>query len=87
MVTPAYKQVKSWAEEFGSTTLEQKKMIACQMLKRVEVGRDYKISVEFNMAYSQFFTEWNANEFLDTLIHSTDNEPDENISYHGLNLC
>ena len=87
MVTPAYKQFKSWAEEFDSATLEQKKMIACQLLKRVEVGRDYKISVELNMTYSQFCNEWNANEFLDTLLHSTDNEPDENISYQGMNLC
>lgn len=87
MVTPAYKQFKSWAEEFDSATLEQKKMIACQLLKRVEVGRDYKISVELNMTYSQFCNEWNANEFLDTLLHSTDNEPDENISYKGMNLC
>ena len=68
MVTPAYKQFKSWAEEFDSATLEQKKMIACQLLKRVEVGRDYKISVELNMTYSQFCTEWNAKEFLDTLL-------------------
>lgn len=63
MVTPAYKQFKSWAEEFDSAILEQKKMIACQLLKRVEVGRDYKISVELNMSYSQFCTECNANEF------------------------
>ena len=38
MVTPAYKQFKSWAEEFDSATMEQKKMIACQLLKRVEAG-------------------------------------------------
>ena len=40
MVTPAYKQFKSWAEEFGSATLEQKKIITYQLLKRVEIGRD-----------------------------------------------
>lgn len=67
MVTPAYKQFKSWAEEFDLATHEQKKMIACQLLKRVEVGRGYKISVELNMTYSQFCTEWNAEDFLDTL--------------------
>ena len=87
MVTPAYKQFKSWAEEFDSATMEQKKMIACQLLKRVEVGRDYKISVELNMTYSQFCNEWNANEFLDALQHPADNEPDESISYQGMNLC
>ena len=87
MVTPAYKQFKSWAEEFDSATMEQKKMIACQLLKRVEVGRDYKISVELNMTYSQLCNEWNANEFLDALQHPADNEPDESISYQGMNLC
>ncbi len=87
MVTPAYKQFKSWAEEFDSATMEQKKMIACQLLKRVEVGRDYKISVELNMTYSQFCNEWNANEFLDSLLHPADNEPDEGMSYQGMNLC
>ena len=46
-----------------------------------------KISVELNMTYSQFCTEGNANEFLDTLLHSTDNELDKNILYHGMSLC
>ena len=87
MVTLAYKQFKSWAEEFDSASMEQKKMIACQLLKRVEVGRDYKISVELNMTYSQFCNEWNANEFLDTLLHPADNEHDEGMSYQGMNLC
>lgn len=86
MVTPAYKQFKSWAEEFDSATMEQKKMIACQLLKRVEVGGDYKISVELNMTYQQFCTEWNANEVLDTLMHSADNEPDAGISLQGMSL-
>jgi len=67
MVTPAYKQFKSWAEEFDSATLEQKKMIACQLFKRIEVGRGYKISVELNMTYRQFCTEWNVKDFLETL--------------------
>ncbi len=67
VVTPAYKQFKSWAEEFDSATLEQKKMIACQLFKRIEVGRGYKISVELNMTYWQFCTEWNVKDFLETL--------------------
>lgn len=87
MVTPAYKQFKSWAEEFDSATMEQRKMIACQLLKRVEVGRDYKISMELNMTYSQFCTEWNVNEFLDTLMRPADNGQDEGISHQGMSLC
>lgn len=65
----------------------QRKMIACQLLKRAEVGRDYKMSVELNMTYSQFCTVWNANEFLDTLMRPADDGPDENISYQGIILC
>ena len=57
----------SWAEKFDLATHEQKKMIECQLLKRVEVGRGCKISVELNMTYRQFCTEWNAEDFLDTL--------------------
>ncbi len=40
-IFPVYQQFKSWAEEFETATMEQKKMIACQLFKRIEVGRDY----------------------------------------------
>ena len=63
LITPAYNQFKSWAEEFDSATLEQKKMIACHLFKRIEVGRDYQITVELNMTYQQFCTEWSNGEF------------------------
>ena len=29
----------------------------------IEVGRDYQISVELNMTYQQFCTEWNNGGF------------------------
>ena len=66
MITPAYNQFKSWAEEFDTATLEQKKMIACNLFRRIEVGRDYKITVELNMTYQQFCSEWSEGSFLDT---------------------
>ena len=64
MITPAYNQFKSWAEEFDTATLEQKKMIACHLFKRIEIGRDYKITVELNMTYQQFCSEWSNGNFL-----------------------
>ena len=64
MITPAYNQFKSWAEEFDTASLEQKKMIACHLFKRIEIGRDYKISVELNMTYQQFCSEWSDGNFL-----------------------
>ncbi len=66
LITPTYNQFKSWAEEFDTATLEQKKMIACHLFKRIEVGRDYKISVELNMSYQQFCSEWGDGSVLVT---------------------
>lgn len=37
-------------------------MIICQMFKRIEFGRGYKISVEMNMTYQQFCEEWCTEE-------------------------
>ena len=66
LITPTYNQFKSWAEEFDTATLEQKKMIACHLFKRIEVGRDYKISAELNMSYQQFCSEWGDGSVLVT---------------------
>lgn len=64
-IIPAYREFKSWADEFESATLEQKKMIACHLFNRVEVGKTdnrnvYRISVEMNMTYQQFCKEWST---------------------------
>lgn len=68
MITPAYNQFKSWAEEFDSASLEQKKMIACNLFKRIDVGRDYEISVELNVTYKQFCMEWSNSDFWETTV-------------------
>ena len=57
-VMPAYRQFMSWAEEFEGASLETKKMIACQLFSRVEVGKGYRIKVTMNMTYRQFVSEW-----------------------------
>ncbi len=57
-VMPAYRQFKSWAEEFDTASLEQKKMIACQLFDRIELGRDYTITLKLNMTYQQFCPDW-----------------------------
>ena len=46
------------AEEFEDASLETKKMIACQLFSRVEVGNWYRIKVTMNMTYRQFVSEW-----------------------------
>ena len=57
-IMPAYRQFRSWAEEFEDASLETKKMIACQLFSRVEVGKGYRIKVTMNMTYRQFVSEW-----------------------------
>lgn len=59
-IIPAYQQFQSWAEGFEQASLEQKKMIACQLFKRIEVGRGYTIDIEMNMTYQQFCSEWQS---------------------------
>ena len=67
-ITPAYDRFKSWAEEFDTAALEQQKMIACHLFKRIEVGRDYQIKAELNMTYKQFCSEWGGNNLLGEAI-------------------
>ena len=57
-ISPAYNQFRSWAEEFEAASMEEKKMIAGHLFNRVEVDRDYNITVEMNMTYQQFCAEW-----------------------------
>ena len=57
-VMPAYRQFRSWAEEFEDAPLEVKKMIACQLFSRVEVGRGYKVKIVMNMTYRQFVEDF-----------------------------
>lgn len=60
-IMPEYHQFKSWADEFDQASLEQKKMIACQLFTKIEVGRDYNVFVELNLTYKQFCSEWKNN--------------------------
>lgn len=53
-----YVRFKSWAEEFDSASLEQKKMIACQLFSRIELERGYNVHFTLNMSYRQFSEEW-----------------------------
>lgn len=50
-----YQQFITWADEFENASLEQRKMIICQLIDSIKIGRGYEISIEFNSSYSQFF--------------------------------
>lgn len=49
-----YNQFLDWADEFENSTLEQQKMIACQLIKCVKVSKGYNVNIEFDMNYQQF---------------------------------
>lgn len=57
-VLPVYRQFKTWAEEFDSADLEQKKMIANQLFDHIELGKNYKITMHVNVIYEQFCSGW-----------------------------
>ena len=50
-----YEQFQSWANEFESASMEQQKMIICQLISRIEFQRGYELNIRFNMNYEQFF--------------------------------
>ena len=49
-----YSQFRTWADEFDNSTMEQKKMIACQLIREVNVARGYEIEIVFDINYKQF---------------------------------
>lgn len=49
-----YNNFRSWADEYQYASKEQKKMIACNLLKEVRIAKDYNIEIVFDMNYKQF---------------------------------
>ena len=49
-----YDNVISWADLYDTASLEAKKMIVNCLISRVEVYRDYKLHIDFNIDFEQF---------------------------------
>ena len=49
-----FNQIVSWSEMYDSASQETKKMIASHLIKRVDVYRNYKLHIEFNIDYERF---------------------------------
>ena len=49
-----YDNVISWADLYDTASLEAKKMIVNCLIRRVEVYRDYKLHIDFNIDFAQF---------------------------------
>ena len=52
-----YSQFRTWADEFDNSTMEQKKMIVCQLIKEVRVARGYELEIVFDLNYEQFLSK------------------------------
>ena len=52
-----YSQFRTWADEFDNSTMEQKKMIVCQLVKEIRISRGYEIEIVFDINYEQFIAD------------------------------
>lgn len=53
-VEKEYAQLLTWADIYERCTFPEKKMIVANLIKKVTVGRGYKIEIEFNFSYDEF---------------------------------
>ncbi len=53
-ISSQYEKLVSWAELYDTASMEAKKMIVNQLIKRVDVGRNYQVTITFNFSYEQF---------------------------------
>jgi DNA invertase Pin-like site-specific DNA recombinase len=51
-----YEQFRSWSEVFKAASLEERKMIICQLIREINVSRGYKMYIVLDMSYEQFFS-------------------------------
>lgn len=49
-----YNQLLTWADLYGKSSFEAKKMIISQFIKAIRVGRDYDIEIVFNVSFEEF---------------------------------
>ena len=56
-----YDAFSDWADEYQLASLAQRKMIVCNLIKEVRIGKDYEIDVVFDINYEQFLVNENEN--------------------------
>lgn len=49
-----YENFIGWADEFDKASRERKKMIICNLIKKIMIARDYHLDIVLNMDYQQF---------------------------------
>jgi len=51
-----YEQFRGWAEIFDDATMEERKMIICQLIREIRVSRGYELDIVFDIKYEQFLS-------------------------------
>ena len=51
-----YDQFRGWAEELEDASLEQRKMIVCQLVREVNISRGYGLDIVLDVNYEQFLS-------------------------------
>jgi len=51
-----YEQFRGWAEEFEDASLEQRKMIVCQLVREINVSRGYELDIVLDLNYRRFLS-------------------------------
>lgn len=49
-----YDELLTWANVWGSSTMEAKKMIVSNLIDRISVSKGYEIEIDFNISFEQF---------------------------------
>ena len=49
-----YDAIIGWSELYDGASIETKKMIVSCLIKRIDVFRDYRVHIEFNIDFDQF---------------------------------
>ena len=57
-IRPMYEQFVRWAKDFDTSSIEQKKMIISRLVTRIEIKKDYKLTIELNEDYKKFCDNW-----------------------------
>lgn len=57
-IRPVYERFVRWARSFDTLNLEQKKMVISQLVTKIEIHKDYKLTIILNEDYKMFCDNW-----------------------------
>jgi hypothetical protein len=67
-----YRSITDWAKEFDHADNDTRKMILARLIERIEVDRDYHLTIKFFVTIEEF----NLSHLLDqSLPHSSESDP------------